>query len=81
MKDEAGEAEDSQRSGDILAVDDNVANLLAIEAALGSFGGSVVRANSGREALRLMLEQDFALVLLDVKMPTMGGFEDRKSVV
>jgi signal transduction histidine kinase len=66
--------------GDILAVDDNPANLLAIEAALGSFQGRVVRANSGREALRLLLERDFALVLLDVKMPTMDGFETARMI-
>jgi signal transduction histidine kinase len=66
--------------GDILAVDDNPANLLAIEAALGSFEGRVVRANSGREALRLLLERDFALVLLDVKMPTMDGFETARLI-
>jgi signal transduction histidine kinase len=68
------------RDGDILAVDDNPANLLAIEAALGSFEGRVVRANSGREALRLLLERDFALVLLDVKMPTMDGFETARMI-
>jgi signal transduction histidine kinase len=67
-------------AGDILVVDDNLANLVAIEAALGSLGGEVVRAGSGREALRVLLERDFALVLLDVKMPSMDGFETARMI-
>ncbi|MBO6937103.1 MAG: response regulator [Deltaproteobacteria bacterium] len=59
----------------ILAVDDNPANLLAVEAALGDLSDGLVTAGSGREALRLLLDRDFAVVLLDVKMPTMDGFE------
>jgi signal transduction histidine kinase len=61
--------------GDILVVDDDPANLLAMEAALGDLGPRVVRAHSGTEALRMLLERDFALVILDVKMPSLGGFE------
>ena len=49
---------------DILVVDDNAANLTAIEAALGDLSGRVVRAQSGSDALRLLLERDFALILL-----------------
>jgi two-component system, sensor histidine kinase len=60
---------------DILIVDDEPANLLAMEAALGDLGGRTVRAHSGAEALRLLLERDFALIMLDVKMPSLGGFE------
>ena len=60
---------------DILVVDDDAANLTAIEAALGEFGRRLVTARSGREALRHLLVQDFALILLDVQMPTMDGFE------
>ena len=59
----------------ILAIDDNPANLVAVEAALGDLAGGLVTAGSGREALRLLLERDFAVVLLDVKMPEMDGFE------
>jgi signal transduction histidine kinase len=62
-------------NADILIVDDDPANLLAMEAALGDMGGRVVRAHSGAEALRLLLERDFALIMLDVKMPSLGGFE------
>jgi signal transduction histidine kinase len=60
---------------DILVVDDDAANLLAIEAALGDLGPRLVKASSGREALRRLLQQDFALILLDVHMPSMDGFE------
>ncbi|HEX2675691.1 MAG TPA: response regulator, partial [Polyangiales bacterium] len=66
--------------GDILVVDDNAANLVAIEAALGSLSSRVMRAQSGSEALRLMLDRDFALVLLDVNMPSMGGFETARVI-
>lgn len=63
---------------DILVVDDNPANLLAIEAALGDLGARLVTVRSGSEALRCLLERDFALVLLDVHMPGMDGFETAK---
>jgi signal transduction histidine kinase len=64
----------------ILVVDDNPANLLAMEAALGDLGGHVVQASSGEESLRILLEHDFALVLLDVKMPLLGGFETARLI-
>ena len=67
-------------SGEILLVDDNPANLLAIEAALGDLALGVQRAHSGSEALRLLLERDFALILLDVNMPSMNGFETAKLI-
>ena len=67
-------------NSDILVVDDNPANLIAVEAALGELGGRMVRAHSGSEALRLLLAQDFALILLDVKMPTMDGFETARLI-
>ncbi len=59
----------------ILAVDDRPENLLAIEALLDGPEVQVVRATSGQDALAKMLEHDFALVLLDVQMPEMDGFE------
>jgi signal transduction histidine kinase len=59
----------------ILVVDDDPGNLAAIEVALGSLGLRLVKARSGAEALRFLLEQDFALILLDVAMPGMDGFE------
>ena len=59
----------------ILAVDDRPENLFALEAILEPLGHTVVRANSGEEALRHVLQQDFACILLDVQMPGMNGFE------
>ncbi len=59
----------------ILVVDDQPENLLAAEAVLESLGQDVVRAQSGREALRHLLSDDFAVILLDVMMPDMDGFE------
>jgi signal transduction histidine kinase len=66
--------------GDILVVDDNAANLTAIEAALDDLSGRVVRAQSGNDALRMLLERDFALILLDVKMPSMDGYETARLI-
>ena len=59
----------------ILAVDDRPENLLALEALLDSPEVEVIKTNSGQDALSLMLSHDFALVLLDVQMPEMDGFE------
>jgi PAS domain S-box-containing protein len=60
---------------EILIVDDRSENLLALEAILEPLGQRLVRANSGEEALRKLLLHDFAVVLLDVQMPGMNGFE------
>jgi PAS domain S-box-containing protein len=59
----------------ILVVDDNPDNLISIEATLETLHEQVVTARSGTEALRYLLESDFAAILLDVKMPDMDGFE------
>jgi len=59
----------------ILAVDDRRENLLAIEAILSDDGIRLYLADSGQQALALMLEIEFAVVLLDVMMPDMDGFE------
>jgi two-component system sensor histidine kinase/response regulator len=59
----------------ILMVDDQPANLVALEAMLEELGQNLIRATSGREALKWLLTHEFAVVLLDVKMPEMDGFE------
>lgn len=59
----------------ILLVDDSPDNLLSIEAALLPLGEEIVLARSGEEALRRILQDDFAAILLDVRMPEMDGFE------
>src|SRR6201997_2914925 len=59
----------------ILLVDDTPENLVSIEAALSGLGEDLVLANSGKEALRHLLSEDFAAILLDVRMPDMDGFE------
>jgi signal transduction histidine kinase len=65
---------------DILVVDDNPRNLLAIDAALGDFTGRIVKAKSGEDALRALLRQDFAVILLDVQMPGLDGFETARLI-
>jgi PAS domain S-box-containing protein len=60
---------------EILLVDDRPENLLALEAILEPLGHTLVRAQSGEDALRALLAHDFAVILLDVQMPGMNGFE------
>ena len=59
----------------ILLVDDRPDKLMALEIVLGSLGQNLVLAHSGTEALRHLLQQEFALIVLDVSMPGMDGFE------
>jgi CheY-like chemotaxis protein len=59
----------------ILIVDDRPENLLSLTAMLEEPGINIIPASSGNEALRLLLQHDFALVFLDVQMPDMNGFE------
>ncbi len=63
------------QSVNILIVDDNAAKRLALKAVLHPLGHTLVEADSGIEALRCVLRQDFAMILLDVRMPIMDGFE------
>lgn len=64
----------------ILLVDDNDLNLLALEATLADLRHDLVMARSGHEALQRILEKDFALILLDVVMPVMDGFETAEMI-
>src|SRR5262249_18926904 len=59
----------------ILLVDDKQENLVALEQLLEQPGGHLTAAHSGNDALRLLLKHDFAVVLLDVEMPAMDGYE------
>jgi PAS domain S-box-containing protein len=59
----------------ILLVDDEPKNLLALDAVLAGEGRTLRHASSGPEALMYLLEEDFAVILLDVNMPGMDGFE------
>ncbi|WP_342593468.1 response regulator [Streptomyces inhibens] len=67
-------------SSSILIVDDMEENLVALEAVLGSLAQKVVRARSGEEALKAMLREEFAVVLIDVLMPGMNGFETAANI-
>src|SRR3954468_20183556 len=64
----------------VLLVDDRPENLLALEAVLEPLGESLVVASSGQEALNRVLAQDFAVILLDVAMPGMDGFETARRI-
>src|SRR4051812_3779408 len=64
-----------QEPATILIVDDRDANLLALEAVLEPLGERLIKARSGRDALRFLLQEDCALILLDVQMPELDGFE------
>src|ERR1022692_1231106 len=64
----------------ILVVDDNAAKRMAIRAMLAPLGHSVIEVDSGREALRAVLRHSFALILMDVRMPTLDGYETAKLI-
>jgi CheY-like chemotaxis protein len=64
----------------ILLVDDDEGKRFAIRAILAPLGHAIVEADSGRAALRAVLRQDFAIILMDVRMPTMDGYETAKLI-
>jgi two-component system, sensor histidine kinase and response regulator len=64
----------------ILLVDDQPENLLALEVILAELNENILKANSGKEALKCLLENEVAVILLDVQMPGMDGFETAKLI-
>src|SRR6266498_3066545 len=75
---QAFEKQDLQSRSDIkiLVVDDREDNLFSIETILEKENYTIVKANSGRSALKILLQQhDFSLILMDVQMPDINGFE------
>jgi PAS domain S-box-containing protein len=70
-----GTRRDAERQVNILLVDDHPENLVALESALSDLGQNLVRAASGGEALKHVLDEEFAVILLDVQMPVLDGFE------
>jgi signal transduction histidine kinase len=70
----------SATAANILLVDDRPENLLALEAVLEPLGQRLVRAGSGEDALKHLLTDDFALILLDVQMPGLDGFDTAEHI-
>lgn len=71
----AGQGEAGGKKVNILIVDDKPDKLVALESVLTDLHQNILKASSGKEALRMLLQQDFAVILLDVNMPVMDGFE------
>jgi len=80
MTNEFHPADVADEKVNILIVDDRADKLLAHEVVLGELNQNLVRARSGTEALRCLLREDFAVILLDVNMPGMDGFETAKLI-
>ena len=80
MRSTSGEGAPGSTGASILIVDDVPANLLAMEAVLQPLGQRIVRARSGQDALKALLDEEFAVILLDVTMPGMDGFETAKLI-
>jgi len=70
----------ARHASKVLLVDDSPDNLVSLEAALEGLEAEMVSARSGMEALRHLLEQDFAAIILDVKMPDMDGFQTAEMI-
>jgi signal transduction histidine kinase len=68
-------AENPEARANILVVDDNPSKLMAIRAVLQPLGQNIIEAHSGTDALRQLLKEEFAVILLDVRMPDMDGYE------
>lgn len=75
-----GDAMDMKEKINILLVDDRPENLLTLEAVLASQHYNLITANCGEEALKCVLKYEFAVILLDVQMPGLNGFETAKFI-
>src|SRR5579884_4139946 len=73
-------ATEPERRASVLLVDDQPANLLALRAMLADLGHELVLARSGEEALRVLVDRDFAVILLDVQMHGLDGFETARLI-
>lgn len=73
-------AETEASKAKILLVDDEPKSLFALQELLSTLGENLMTAGSGEEALRLVLRNDFAVILLDVRMPGIDGFETAKLI-
>ena len=78
--DSMADAQMNDWKADILLVDDKPSNLAALQAVLEPLGQNLMLARSGKEALRLVLKHNLAVVLLDVRMPDMDGFETARLI-
>lgn len=74
----AATAAPAERTAAVLAVDDRIENLQVLDLLLSGPGRTIVKASSGQEALRLALQRDFCVILLDLRMPEMDGIETAK---
>jgi PAS domain S-box-containing protein len=77
---DGGEAVEPELKANILLVDDHAQNLLTLEAILSGLGQHLVKAQSGQEALKYLLDTDFAVILLDVHMPELDGLETARLI-
>src|SRR5262247_2705848 len=71
---------EAQPLAKILIVDDEPKSLFALQELLAALGQTLLVAQSGEEALKLALKHDFAVILLDVRMPGMDGFKTAKMI-
>ena len=71
---------DSKLTANILMVDDQPGKLLSYEAILADLGENLLSATSGREALDLLLKNEIAVILMDVSMPIMDGYEATRRI-
>ena len=75
VEDDGAQAGFDPARAPILVVDDREENLITLEAVVEPLGHPVIKATSGQEALRVLLREDVAVILLDVQMPELDGFE------